>query len=682
MDSFLNKLSYKHYRLLALGLIVLSVFFLYGPSLKNGFSFDDEGQVVNNLYIRSIAYLPHAFTSCIWEATFPMCKLYSNYYRPLHLVSYIFTYAISPGPLFFHLVSVLYYIALCFLVFLFLNALLKNRAAALLALLFFVFYPLHGEAVFWIASVPELLFGIFSMLALWTYISQEDSAKGNWLIGSYYFLALLSKETALAIPFAILIYDILWRRGHITWDYAKTYWRYVIVTVVYFAMRTAVLGVFQNNISAPFWERTFNTLYAFGEYIKMTLYPHNFNPYPIYYSLTSVYDPRLWSSAMIILLFALFFTWCIVKKRRLSIFGLSLFTLFITPALFLHFSSRLVLGERYLLLPSLGILLVAIDLLSPFLARARRATTIAAYVIFFALLAWCARSVYAQTGIWYDSQSFSEYVHKMNVARGYPTDPTYFNLAVIYERIGREDEAKKIYEEILNDPHTTSANRDRALNSYGLTFLREDDDVQALKYFSEAVRANPINMAANDNLAFVYRKRGDYAESLSQYLKEIEIYRRYFGKERSLYLDATYKKIAEDMSELYGDVISLPSGSAKERSQFPKVVTAMLHDENWKLLEHHGETMPPLSLGRITQDREGSLKIALAAQSDAGIALSPEMIFYTIGDTPHLLPDSQKHVDFKSSPPISVTIPHATSPLTLYVVLEDFTYYTFDIKPS
>ena len=86
--SFLS----KHSTASALAIFAILIAIFYGNTLANDFVHDDVGQVVLNQYIQSPQYILRAFNGCIWESQMGDCFLY---YRPIHTLSYIFTWMLS-----------------------------------------------------------------------------------------------------------------------------------------------------------------------------------------------------------------------------------------------------------------------------------------------------------------------------------------------------------------------------------------------------------------------------------------------------------------------------------------------------------------------------------------------------------------------------------------------------------
>src|SRR5665213_1714677 len=63
-------------------LLVTAVTYL--GTLRFGFVYDDDPQIVHNPFIRAWHYVPQYFVSSVWKQLFPFVP--GNYYRPLFLV--------------------------------------------------------------------------------------------------------------------------------------------------------------------------------------------------------------------------------------------------------------------------------------------------------------------------------------------------------------------------------------------------------------------------------------------------------------------------------------------------------------------------------------------------------------------------------------------------------------------
>lgn len=82
---------------------------------------------------------------------------------------------------------------------------------SLLCSLFFLFYPFHSEAIFWIVGRGAILCTLFGLLCLTFFIKKEQSQLHYPLSIFFFALALLSYEEAWVIPFLITIIAFIYR---------------------------------------------------------------------------------------------------------------------------------------------------------------------------------------------------------------------------------------------------------------------------------------------------------------------------------------------------------------------------------------------------------------------------------------------------------------------------------------
>ncbi len=89
-----------------------------------------------------------------------------------------------------------------------------NKITALVLSSIFAIHPLFINAVVWIPGRNDLMFSLFGLLSFLLLIKYISSPKGILLTLHIlsFWLAILSKETALMIPFIMLLYLILIKR--------------------------------------------------------------------------------------------------------------------------------------------------------------------------------------------------------------------------------------------------------------------------------------------------------------------------------------------------------------------------------------------------------------------------------------------------------------------------------------
>lgn len=217
-------------------ILAISVFgfILFLVSLSNGFVWDDEEQIVNNVLIHSLSNLPKFFSGGAFHSG-GTGSLLGIYYKPLMTLSFAIVYAIfGPNAFFFHLTSVLLHIANSILVFLIFSKFFKQKKSFLLSLIFLV-HPLYSEVIFYAANFQDLLFFFFGSLALLFSLNKK-----HWLVVGLFLLgSILSKETGIVFVLAILFFK---------------YWRSSIFAVLLYGfMRFGIakIGFLKDHATSP-----------------------------------------------------------------------------------------------------------------------------------------------------------------------------------------------------------------------------------------------------------------------------------------------------------------------------------------------------------------------------------------------------------------------------------------------
>lgn len=197
--------NYRQYYLLA-GILLLTVL-LYSNSLDSEFiNYDDNVYITGNNYIKNFS--AEGFTDII--------KAYSKDELPLTLISFTIDYkffGLNPVP--YHIENLIFHLINILLVFLLIKKLSKRPVVALIASLLFAIHPLRTESVVWSAERKDMLVTLFFLSSVIFYINYITSGyKLKWLIFSLILsmLAILSKFTALTIPFVLFLADYYYSR--------------------------------------------------------------------------------------------------------------------------------------------------------------------------------------------------------------------------------------------------------------------------------------------------------------------------------------------------------------------------------------------------------------------------------------------------------------------------------------
>jgi tetratricopeptide (TPR) repeat protein len=174
-------------------------FLLYLPALHYDFVMDDEALVVRNPYIKSWQYLPQMLSTDAFNISDP-----TNYWRPVFTISLALDYSLwGLNPFGFHLTNILLHAINAALLFS-LGRKFLNTTSALFASLLFALHPIQAHAVSVVSTRGDLLAAFFSMLSFHAFLSKRTIPFAIMLT-----LALLSKETSMALPIVFLFAGLI-----------------------------------------------------------------------------------------------------------------------------------------------------------------------------------------------------------------------------------------------------------------------------------------------------------------------------------------------------------------------------------------------------------------------------------------------------------------------------------------
>jgi Tfp pilus assembly protein PilF len=354
--------------------LILGTFLLYGKSIRNGYSMDDEFVVRNNQQVqKGLKAIPEIF-----RTTYVINNQKANYeYRPVVKAVFALECQIfGVNPHISHFFNILLYALSLVLLYFVLLRLLPghNYLLSFLVTVFFMVHPLHSEVVLSLKNRDVILSFIFCLLALRAYLNYADTAKVLHLFtGAICILfALMSKKDSMTY-FAVIPFT-MWFFRNIPLKKIGIIFLSYLVPILSLKLLTAPI---HQDIVRNFllWE---NPLYINStplQRIPTGVYDIYFYvakfivPYPLlsYYGYNQVPTPG-WSHPVVwLVLVALGFTaWYIRKnimQRKLEVYAILYFL--ITISMFTNIVMPVVgiVGERFAYIPSLGLCLLAVLLL-------------------------------------------------------------------------------------------------------------------------------------------------------------------------------------------------------------------------------------------------------------------------------------------------------------------------------
>lgn len=271
-------------RRLAPWLAALAACAVYLNALHNGFALDDQIVVQQNPFVHGTFAMRDIWVSSYW----PNLPFQLGLYRPLTILMYAVEWGLWHGqPMGFHAVNIMLHAAASALVVLLVLRLGAPPLAAALGGVLFAIHPVHVEAVSGIVGGAEVVMTLFVLAACLLHLWRRGPAVVRWVgIAACFLAALLTKESAVALPVLLVIVDgldpqrraPLWRT---VWDDAPLYLLLAMLFGGYMGLRYAVLTVFSGSTLAPALvgastaTRIATAISIWPQYLRLMVYPRD-----------------------------------------------------------------------------------------------------------------------------------------------------------------------------------------------------------------------------------------------------------------------------------------------------------------------------------------------------------------------------------------------------------------------
>jgi Tfp pilus assembly protein PilF len=477
--------------------IIVAGLGVYFRALFYGYTFDDGQLIINNRhYLGDWHNILAAFTKN------PYWNTNLSYYRPLLTLSFMHDFMWGgTNPFFYHFSNIVYHLAGCCLLYLFLITMGNGRKSAICWTLIFTVHPLFSQAVAWIPGRNDSLLAVFSLASVIMLIWHARSGKFGHMAGilMFFILALLTKETAVLLPsiFLLLWFIIRGKEGFGV--------RILLMSTIWFLTLAGYLFIRRNIFG-------FQDISLYGirdciigllSYMGKILLPVNLSVMPVNTNINIYYGLVATAAGIAAIAIGR------VENQKFFGFGLLWMLIFLLPGFvsvtdFPHFL------EHRFYLPAAGFVMAFSQVKLPSLGKIFR---VRGYMVSYALVLLAFASVtLIHIPSFKDSDTFwgnavrtspdSYFVHYMmglvhyhqneldraeeEFIRAVQIKPdskwTYDNLAKIYEHQGRITEAERQYFKAI-DYHP----EDPLLhNNYGIFLMNQKQWAQAEREFIRA----------------------------------------------------------------------------------------------------------------------------------------------------------------------------------------------------
>jgi len=501
--------------------IVVLTFIVYYNSLHNLFvtNLDDT------TYIASVESLKKLAFSDIYKM---FSTVIAGNYHPLAILSLTIDYHFFGMNAFpFHLVNLLMHLANVALVFWFVFLLVKRVEAAVIVSILFAIHPMHVESVSWISERKDVLYTLFFLASLISYLFYvRHEKKYRYLIFSLilFCLSLLSKPAAVCLaPVVVLMDYYLKRKFDLKTIFEKVPYfllalAFGIITIWSQKSFGALSALSDFHYVFSLFDRIFLVSYAVMFYLVKTVAP--FYLCAIYYYPQKSGDmlPMLYYLAPLGLALIAFMIFWFKKIRKELIFGLAFFL--ITIALVLQFVpvGFTIVSERYTYVPYIGLFFIVGKLycdytdnkFGNFTKAGRNAIIflITGIVILFSVL------TVQRNKVWANGITLFDDVVKKNPSIGH---------AYWARGVGKFD--LKDIEGALADYTLAIDSNYRfpvAYNNKANCYYMMDSLKQAIIGYNEALKVNDQYAMAYYNRGMAKQKLNDFEGSIDDYLKSIK----------------------------------------------------------------------------------------------------------------------------------------------------------------
>lgn len=499
-------------------LAVALSFVLFGNGIGGDFVFDDTIVIVGNPFISGqLDGFWEIFTNPYF-ASQPLPGLY----RPLTIASYsLNAFLFGFSPVSFHIVNILLHALTSFLVFV-LAYKLAGKIVAWAGFLFFMFLPIHVEAVTSVVGRAEILSLLFVLGAL------IFSLRKRYILASgLLFFGLLSKEMAIAFLPVWLFLEFYFYREKVG-AISKKLLYFIPPVLLYAVLRYAALGenflkndatpVYNPIKFAPFLSGLATSFKVFYLYLEKTFLPaslssdYSFDQIPLVARIFT--SPEAIFGVLILALLVLMFF-----KTKDFILRLGIVT-FLTSYFVISnwvFKTGTIMAERLMYTPSLGLALIVGSIIACLPHKIKN------YRIFYGFLSvvliFYGFVILDRNKDWLNNENLYESAYA--AAPGSVVNQT--NRAYLDFIGGRYEEAESRLSEVLSaiPEHVP------ALNLAGQNYKKLGQIQRSEELWKRAIELRGDYLRAYLSLGILYYENG-YFESAEKILTEaVDIYPRW-----------------------------------------------------------------------------------------------------------------------------------------------------------
>lgn len=545
---------------------------IYINTLSHGYAFDDSVAITNNQYTKQgIAGIPKMLTEDFFAGIYDKgLELTGGRYRPLSLITFAIEYQFfGANPFISHLVNMLLYALTVIVLFFTLeHVFVNNFWLCFISAILFSTHPVHTEAVANIKSRDEILSFLGLCLTLLFLFKSLQTNHRKYIVYALvsYFLSLLAKENGFTfiaiIPLTLFCFSSKNMRESII-----TSIPFFITAILFFALRTALVGSIGKETNPDIMENPFvnaslgdkyaTIIHILGKYLLLLFWPHPLSCDYSYNQIPIIGFGNIKAIIPLLIYIALTaYAFINIKKKNIIAYCILFYLFSISIVSNIVFNIGAPMGDRFLFLPSLAFCIaIAYLLLKFFKTNGSTKPATSAFAAIFILTGAYSYKTYSRNKDWKDNETLfgtdaktvpnsakiryyygntllnkmladkntADRTQKLTIAleevnASIKINPAFHHAhyakGMIYQELGNADSALVAFHNVLK-LQPTHINTQGALGAvYGK--MKGDFD-NAIKYLTVAVKYNPNDGSAYENLGIAYAMKKDFENSLKAF---------------------------------------------------------------------------------------------------------------------------------------------------------------------
>lgn len=481
-----------------LGILLAATVIAFVPGIFGNFVFDDHRFIPLN---PALDDFPGNLTGCFTDVSTMTATQgvpgWDDIYRPLRTVSFAIDKSLFGlrAPL-YRAENLAWHLLAVFLAFRLLSRLFSSPFPAALGAGLFALHPLQAQSVSWISSRGDLMAAVFLLGAALLLLREEVSPLRTAAGAALYALALLSKESAIALLAIVPAFDLLFPARP----------RFRPVTLIVLAAITAGFLALRFSVAtgqgAPTVAQALEAGPATLYLLKETLIPVNLLPYTggsLDFSVSTTLGTVLLLALGAILLLA----FARGRREPLLAFGL-LWTAFCLGPVSGLAPLKALAEARYAYLPLLGAGML--------LACAAKRTGRSGPVLAGCVLALFGAHSFSESRVWTtDGRLWGAAVSRQVRAFGEADAFSLGNLGIARSATGDQEAAVALFRRSIARRPTS-----QGYESLALAQFRADRPLAALESARRAVSMDPASRFARSHVVQVLQHLGRLREAVKE----------------------------------------------------------------------------------------------------------------------------------------------------------------------